>query len=142
MIDPTISARETVVASARTLRQFAALWLVLFAGFGGWHWFVRNNARAALIFAVIAVVVGLVGMIRPFAIRPLFSGLMAVATPIGWIVSRVLLATLFYAMFTPVAVLFKLIGRDALALRPHATRDTYWTEKPEPGDLRSYLRQS
>jgi len=141
VIDPKISSRGPVVASARTLRQFGAIWLLVFTGVACWHWLLGNEREAEL-FSGIAVIVGLLGLTRPHAIQPLFSGLMAIASPVGWVVSRVLLATLYYAIFTPVAILFRLIGRDALLLRVHANRDTYWTEKPQPADVRSYLRQS
>ena len=42
---------------------------------------------------------------------------MIAAFPIGWTVSRLMLAAMFYVIFTPVGLVFRLIGRDALRLR-------------------------
>ena len=67
---------------------------------------------------------------------------MAITYPIGWVVSHVVLAVLFLGVFTPVAVLFRLIGRDALARRRPPDRATYWLPMPAPDDVRSYFRQS
>jgi hypothetical protein len=48
---------------------------------------------------------------------------------------------LFYVVITPVAVFFKMTGRDALQRKRHADQETYWAAKPQARDLRSYLRQ-
>ena len=42
---------------------------------------------------------------------------MIAAFPIGWTISRLMLAALFYLVFTPMALVFRLMGRDALHLR-------------------------
>jgi hypothetical protein len=62
--------------------------------------------------------------------------------PLGWLVSRLLLASVFYGLITPMGFVFRLIGRDALALRSHSGQNTYWQPKPMPDDVRSYYRQS
>ena len=53
-----------------------------------------------------------------------------------------MLAVLFYGLFTPVALLFRLIGRDALSLRRRAGTASYWKPKPAAPAVRSYFRQS
>ena len=88
-----------------------------------------------------AVAVGVLGLARPAAIRPVFVGWMVLAFPIGWAVSNLLLAAVFYGLFTPLAVLFRLLGRDALALRARPGAATYWVPRPAPADVRRYFRQ-
>ena len=44
---------------------------------------------------------------------------MVLAFPIGWTVSQVILAVMFYGLFTPIGLVFRLIGRDPL--QPHAS---------------------
>ncbi len=65
-----------------------------------------------------------------------------VTYPIGWLVSRLLLGVLFYGMFTPLGLLFRLLGRDALARRARPDASSYWITKEGPNDARSYFRQS
>jgi Saxitoxin biosynthesis operon protein SxtJ len=128
--------------SAKTLRQFAALWLVFFAGQGCWQAFGRERWLVATLLLSIAVTVGSLGIARPALIRPLYVGWMVLAFPIGWTLSRLLLAFFFYGIFTPLGLLFRLAGRDVL--RRRFTGDaltTYWTTKPAATDVRSYFRQ-
>jgi hypothetical protein len=96
---------------------------------------------AALILGALALGIGTVGLARPLAMRWLYVGAMIVAFPIGWTVSRAVLALLFYALFTPVAMLFRLMGRDALRLRPGPELPTYWSPKLLPSDSTRYFHQ-
>ena len=65
---------------------------------------------------------------------------MIAAFPIGWTVSKIVLGAVFLLVFTPVALVFRLTGRDALQLRRGSGR-SYWTGKPAPS-VESYFRQS
>ena len=112
--------------SSRVLRQFSALVLVVFGGLAVWYGVVRDQAGSAMVLGAVAAVVGPLGLIAPRAIRPIFVAWMVVAFPIGWIVSRVLLALVFYGLFTPLGVVFRLMGRDRLHRAFRSDRATYW----------------
>jgi hypothetical protein len=126
---------------AKTLRQFAGLWLVFFGGLAAWQFFVPGNRTAAAVLGVLAVTVGPLGLAFPDPIRPIYVAWMVLAFPIGWTVSRLILATIYYGLFTPVALAFRLIGRDALNRTRRPAVDSYWSAKPAPANLRSYFRQ-
>src|SRR6516164_8654718 len=89
--------------STRMLRQFAGLWIVFFAGLAAWHGLVHERMIAAVVCATLAATLGPLGLIWPACIRPVFVAWIVVAFPIGWVVSRVTLAILFYGLFTPLA---------------------------------------
>jgi hypothetical protein len=141
MIDPHIGEAPMRVTD-RTLRQFSGLCLLFFGGLGCWQQFDRDNTVLALAFAGLALVLGLPGLVLPQFVHPLFMGAMVVSKPIGLMVSWLLLALLFYGMFTPLGLFFRLIGRDALCRRYRPDLDTYWTPKAGARDVRSYFRQS
>ena len=86
------------------------------------------------------VVVGIAGLVKPGAVRPIYSGWMLAAFPIGWTVSQLMLLVLFYLVFTPVAIVFRLMRRDVLRLR---RRDVpaYWVAKPGAARAEDYFRQ-
>ena len=52
-----------------------------------------------------------------------------------------LLLALYFLVLTPVAVLFRLRGRDLLGRKPAPERNSFWEPKQTPLDLRSYFRQ-
>jgi hypothetical protein len=142
MIDPLLREDHTVPTSNKTLRQFTVLWLVFFGALACWEGYAHAAWTSAYVLCALAVTVSLVGLASPQSIRPLFVGLVAVTFPIGWVVSRVLLLALFYVVFTPVALFFRLIGRDALMRRPQPGKETYWLAKAPARDIRSYFHQS
>lgn len=127
---------------ARTLRQFAALWIVFFGGLAAWQGLAHGNMAAATLLTALAATIGPLGLLRPQTVRGIFVGWMIVVFPIGWVVSKLILGALFYGMFTPVGLLFRLFGRDPLSLRRRPGAETYWAPKPMPADVRSYFRQS
>jgi hypothetical protein len=126
---------------ARTLRQFAGLWLVVFLGLACWQGLVKENSGSGLLLAGLALAVGPLGLIKPQFIRPIFVGALIASFPIGWVVSRVLLAVLFYGLFTPLGLCFRLLGRDPLQLRRPRGKETYFLPKGLATDPGSYFNQ-
>jgi hypothetical protein len=127
--------------SPRTLRQFGAIWLVFFGAMGAWQWLHHGRATVGMILVAMAVTIGPLGIANPRLIRPIFIGWMTVVYPIGWTISRLVLGLLFYGLFTPVALVFRMIGRDELKLKPQPQAKTYWSAKPQVSDKTRYLRQ-
>ena len=126
----------------RTLRQFAVLWIVFFAGLAVWQVGLRGHIWSGVSLAILAVTIGALGLFKPQAMRWIYVGWMIVVFPIGWTVSRIALGLLFYGVFTPVALFFKLRGRDPLCRQPSPDEDSYWTTKPMPTNVRRYFYQS
>ncbi len=127
--------------SSRTLRQFAGVWLVSFTGLACWQGLGRDRLGLAIFLACLAGSIGLVGLAKPPAIRLPYVGSLILAFPLGWAISHILLAFLYYGIFMPLGLAFKLMGRDVLCRRFRADQTSYWAPKPEPADLRSYFRQ-
>ena len=73
----------------KTLRQFAGLCLVFASALAAWRgWHGALTERAALVAAA-GVAVGLIGLFRPSAIRPIYTGWMMAVFPIPAGPSRV-----------------------------------------------------
>jgi hypothetical protein len=125
----------------RTLRQFAGLWLTFFGGMALWQALARGRMGLAIGLAVLAMTIGLLGLARPAAVRLIYVGWMILAFPIGWTVSQVMLALMFFGMFTPIGLVFRLVGRDPMQRVRRPDLESYWTPKPAPADLRRYFKQ-
>ena len=132
------------------LRQFGFIAFAGFSGMAALAWF-RLLAFAALseeTRPVVAVVLGGVGasallfsLVAPRANRPIYLLLSAIALPIGFVLSHVILAFLFYAMITPLGLLFRIIGRDPLERSHDPQATTYWVEPRPRRGKDSYFRQ-
>ena len=127
--------------TASALRQFAGAWLVFFLAAGVHRYVARGQHQVGIALGAMAIVVGVAGLIRPAAVRWLFVGATVLAFPIGWVVSQIMLAVMFYGIITPMAVLFRLRGRDLLARKPAPNRASFWAPKQTPEDMGAYFRQ-
>jgi hypothetical protein len=100
---------------------------------------------AAALWTILALVVGaaicLCSLISPAVTRILYVGLTLVAMPIGFVVSIVLLAAFYFLLLTPVALVFRLIGRDALCRRFDAAAESYWVPHKSSEDTERYFHQ-
>ena len=124
----------------KMLRQFAGLSLVVFGTLAGWRAWHGQFDAWTLGFAIAALVIGVPGLIAPALVRPIYTGWMIVAFPIGWTVSRLALGAMFFLLFVPVATVFRLMNRDALRLKPKPS-GSYWIAKPRARSGEEYLRQ-
>ncbi len=126
----------------RTLRQFAILWILFFTALAFWQGVLRGRVWLGVILGILAVTIGPLGLFLPAAMRWIYVSWMAIAFPIGWTVSQIVLGLLFYGIFTPIGLVFRLIGRDPLHVRSRPDKDSYWSTKPRPASMRRYFDQS
>ncbi len=135
----------------RHLREFGCAAAIAFAAIGAWIFFrhslpvIRMNARAAHVAAYVfwaaAAACGVLAAAAPPALRPLYIGLTLAGLPIGWVVSHVVLAAVFYLVLTPIGLVMRLMGRDPLQRRRKDEADTYWVRREPPADAKRYFRQ-
>ncbi len=127
--------------SPRELRWFGLLLLVFFwlvAGIVLW----TTSARGAAIGlgATGAALAALYYGIRPLR-RPLFAAWMRLVHPIGWVVSHLLMAAVYFLVVTPMGWALRLARVDPLERRGKPEAETCWTAFPSPTDPSSYFRQ-
>jgi hypothetical protein len=133
-------SQVTFDASSRVLRQFAAIWLIVFGALAARKLYLDHTTLAAILAAA-ALAVGVPGLFYPRSIRPVYGLAMAAAFPVGWLVSQALLALVFFGMFLPVAMVFRIIGRDALRREKSTASETYWEPWPQVANSDRYFRQ-
>jgi hypothetical protein len=128
------------------LKQFgvAALFFLPFAG-----WLATGKPRTIDIanlpllggLAAAGLALAILAFMKPKAVKPVFVGASLITLPIGLVVGEVVLMLIFYVLFTPLGLLFRLIGRDALQRRLDRSSRTYWQLKRKPENAARYFRQ-
>lgn len=110
----TLTLRHFAFAMAGALAVIFGLVLPWIFGYAWpvWPWVVASGFLTA-------------GMIAPRGLAPVYRGWMRFALVLGAVNSRILLGLVFLVVFVPVAMLFRLTGRDALARRFDAVASTY-----------------
>ncbi len=69
------------------------------------------------------------GVIAPAVLKPLQKAWMAISVVIGFFMSRVVLAVLFYGVITPIGLFMRLFGKDILDERISKGQPSYWRER-------------
>lgn len=115
-------------------------WMVL--GWKGPAAWTHGEQTFFWCFAGVGGLFAALGLAWPAGLKPIFVAASIVTIPIGIVVGEVLVIVIYFLVFTPVALLFRLIGRDALQRGFDPAAATYWTPKTQPADALQYYRQS
>jgi Saxitoxin biosynthesis operon protein SxtJ len=134
----------------RTLRHFG--WIAL-GGFGllalcAWNgWLVFRHGLGAwretvsFVLAALGVSSALFSLVLPRANAALFVGLSLLAFPIGFVLSYVIMATLFYVVIAPVGFVMRRFGLDPMDRRFLREAPTYWRDARPPRAKADYFKQ-
>lgn len=76
----------------------------------------------------------------PAPTRGLFVALSVIAMPIGFVLSHVLLMVVYYLVLTPIALVFRAIGRDVIGKQPDPNCKSYWHERKAVRPAASYFK--
>ena len=134
----------------KTLRQFG---VIAFVGFGVLaalayyekliFSFGSGDARMPLVwtFAALGTIAAFFSLVAPRANRVLYVGLTLLAFPIGFVLSYVIMGTLFFLIIGPIALLFRILGRDPIHRGYDPNASSYWLQAPPKRDKESYFHQ-
>ena len=125
----------------RLLRSFGLLLAVFVPLFGALIWWRTGRLEAGTtIWVAGGILIAVYWAVRPVR-RLMYVGWMYAAFPIGWTVSHVLMALIFYLVMTPIGWLMRATGRDPLFRRFDRSARTYWISRPQRGEVANYFRQ-
>ncbi len=127
----------------RELNWFGVIILIFSGIVGGLVWLRADSVRwATIVWSVGAGLALIYYALRPLR-RPLYLAWMYAVFPIGWTVSHLLLAVIFYLVITPIGLVLRLFGHDPLKLRDNRSAKSGWYPRErKAGSLETYFRQS
>jgi len=120
-------------ATRPRLRKFGFLFGGIFLLIFVWNWY--HAKPGLLLWGLTASVFFGVALLLPRILKVIYIPWMILANGIGFIVTHVLLAALFYIIITPLGLIKSLFGKDALNRGWSA--ESYWIErrKTDPGGM-------
>ena len=131
-------SEKTKLPSNRTFGLFIS---AVAAGLAGFFW-LTDKVTAAALAGLVALLAAALGALRPSLLAPFNKAWMALGMALGTIVSPIILGLLYFGLFTPLALLLRLFGRDELRLRRAPAAGSYWRLREPPGpDADSFRRQ-
>jgi hypothetical protein len=101
-----VARGEATTAAARDTGMAAVLILLIVL-----------TVRGQLIWGMAAAVVQVVNMTAPQVFRPLAVVWLGLSHVLGLVVSKLILAIIFFVVVTPVAIVRRIVGADSLHLR-------------------------
>ena len=119
----------------------AACWLWLGAGHDDFPFAPSTSRVLGDVCGVLAAYALVSTLAAPALLRPLYVVLSLIAFPIGFAASFVVLASVWYGLLFPIAVVFRVLGRDSLKRKIGSQASTYWVERPAVKDVKRYFRQ-
>jgi len=127
--------------SDKQLRQFALLLAAMLAGLTGWLIWKSHPPVWAAAAGAAAAVAGASGVFRPRLMRAVYVGWMVAVFPLGWLISHLLLAAIYYLVITPIGMLMRWCGYDPMQRRQDRQATTYWQARQENDDPQRYFKQ-
>ena len=109
-------------ADRAQLRNFGLIVGGIFGVIGLWPAIVRGD-DARLWCLALTVLLIVPAVTAPAALAPTHRVWMAIGAVLGWINTRLILGLVFFVVITPIAFVFRLVGRDPMqrAFEPNAT---------------------
>lgn len=123
------------------LGTFGVCWL-LFVGGGGFLMRAKGASPAMVTLVwTIAVIIPAIGWFFPRFMRLVYLGMAYLTFPIGFVMSHLILGTVYYLVITPLGWLLRALGRDPLQRGFDANAGSYWLQRETPADPKRYFRQ-
>lgn len=101
--------------------------LTMSAGFLILHLLARKNALAREIFLCLGIGIPVISLLSSFLAEKIVWVWYKLAEAMGFVMSRVILSTIFFLFLTPIALLARLRKGDSLRLKK--SEDSYFTSR-------------
>ena len=92
------------------------------------------------VLSVLCVTFLVITIINPKILLPLNKLWMKFGVLLGMIISPIIMGIIFFGIFTPIAIIMRLAGRDELRLRFHKQK-THWINRKTLNKVDSFKKQ-
>jgi hypothetical protein len=118
---------KNIKSEKSDLRKFGITIGVVLGLLGGLLWWREKDYYTY--FLVFSSVFIIAGLIFPVLLRPIQKAWMTLAVVLGWFMTRVILGILFYLVFTSIAFIARLFGKQFLDFDIDNSKKSYWINR-------------
>lgn len=134
-----ISELKEIQATPKNLKSFGLILGGILLAIAAAGWWKGKPTYPYWLFTGLPIF--LIAAFYPLILGPLYKAWMSVAMLIGWVLTRVILAVLFYAIITPLGIINRLTGKNILSDRPGNQSSTYWIKRTPQKAKEQYENQ-
>lgn len=120
-------------------KKFGFFFTLVFALVAG-YFYVSESWTLAYPFSAAVVIFFAVTIVKADILLPLNKLWMRFGLLLGMIVSPIVLGVIFFGLFTPIAFLMRISGRDELRLKSK-NKASHWISRSEPIQADSFKHQ-
>ena len=120
-------------------RKFGFFFTFLFAVASAYFYY-SDNAGWTYVFIAVSSLFLLTTVIKSDILLPLNKLWMGFGLMLGMIISPIVLGVMFFGLFTPIAILMRLSGRDELRLK-FSPMVSHWISRDVPTTPESFKNQ-
>ncbi len=120
-------------------RKFGIFFTFVFA-LAAAYFYNSDIMTWAYLFSATSLIFLVITLVKDELLLPLNKLWMRFGLLLGIIVSPIVLGVIFFGLFTPIATLMRLSGRDELKLK-FARKASHWTSRSEPIKSDSFKNQ-
>lgn len=113
----------------KILRKFGIAW-VLFLSVFGVIFYSRYLSVSYVLFSVAGGSL-ILSLVFPKALFPVFMVWSAIGKVLGYVNRFIIMAVIFYFVFTPFGYIAKLFGKDFLRKKMNKKSETYWKKRDQ-----------
>jgi hypothetical protein len=127
---------EIELPSNRNFGQvFGTAFLIL-----SWYIFEKEQSMLAILALLVGLLILVLAFLIPDSLKSLNRLWMKVGEILGRIISPIVMGVIFFLIFTPLAVIMRIFGRDELRLKK-GVEDSYWRDRSPTGPEPSSFKQ-
>ena len=108
-------------------RKFAIGLSIILLAITSIQWYLDSNFYKY--FVITGGIILLVGLTFPIIIKPVFIGFSYLGFVLGWVMTRIILITLFYLIFSPIGLIMRLAGKCFLDTQFDKKEKSYWIDR-------------
>jgi hypothetical protein len=117
---------QHISSTKKDVRNFGLVVGCIFLGIG--LWFFSAGRSSFRFISLVGLTLMMLGLAFPNILRPLQRVWMMLAVLLGWMMTHIILAALFFLILTPTAFIARLFGKQFLRMefRSKNNLKTYW----------------